>query len=234
VIGAAVLDIEGTTSSTAFVTDVLYPFARERFGSWLEAHGDEPSVRPHVEAIRAEAGDADIVATLNRWVDEDRKSTPLKAIEGWIWDEGFAAGELTSHFYPDAVPGLRRWHEAGVDLWVFSSGSVTAQRAWFGHSPAGDLTGLIRGWWDTENAGPKHEPDSFRRISPAIGAAPAETAFLSDVVAELDAARTAGWRTIGVRRPGDRWYAEGVPGHPEVSSFDEVDALLGWGQSLPH
>jgi enolase-phosphatase E1 len=223
---AVVVDIEGTTSSTAYVTDVLYPFARERFAAWLGDHRGDTELERHLTAVRAEAGEADVVTTLQRWVDEDRKVTALKWIEGRIWEEGFAAGELTSHFYPDAIPGLRRWHDAGVAIWVFSSGSVTAQRAWFGHSAAGDVTGLIRGWFDTETAGPKTDVESYRRITTVIGAPAADTTFLSDVVAELDAARAAGWRTIGVRRQGDRWYDAGVGGHPEVRSFDDVDALL--------
>jgi len=227
VVDAVVVDIEGTTSSTAYVTEVLYPYARERFARWLAVHAEDPDVRPHVAAVRAAAPDADVVATLQRWVDEDRKATALKAIEGWIWDEGFAAGELTSHFYPDAIAGLRRWHAAGMTLWVFSSGSVTAQRAWFGHSPSGDLTSIVSGWFDTANAGAKADTESYRHITAAIAVAADRTVFLSDVVAELDAARAAGWATIGVRRHGDRWYDVGVPGHPEVESFDEVDAVLG-------
>jgi enolase-phosphatase E1 len=213
-LSAVVLDIEGTTSSTAFVYDTLYPYARARLAGWVAAHPDDPWVTQVP---------GDVATTLTRWSDADEKVTALKAIQGRIWDEGFAAGELTSHFYPDAVPALRRWHGAGRRLYVFSSGSVTAQQGWFGHSPDGDLRDLIAGWFDTETAGPKKEPDSYRRIGRAIGEVPV---FLSDVTAELDAARAAGWATVGVRRRGDRWYDAGVGGHPEVASFDEVDALL--------
>jgi len=217
----AVVDIEGTTSPTAYVYDVLYPYARSRFAAWVAAHPDDASV----EEVRASAGD-DVVAVLTRWSDEDVKATPLKTVQGAIWDEGFATGELLAPFYPDAADGLRRWHERGVRLWVFSSGSVTAQLAWFSHSSAGDLTPLISGWFDTETAGPKRERVSYERIIEATGGAPGRTAFLSDVVAELDAARDAGWRTVGVRRPGDKWYDVGVPGHPEVASFDDADVYL--------
>jgi enolase-phosphatase E1 len=213
-----VLDIEGTTSSTAFVYDTLYPYSRTRLAGWVAAHPDDEWVR-----VAGEAGGGDAVAALTRWMDADEKVTALKAIQGRIWDEGFAAGELVSHFYPDAVPALRRWHGEGRALYVFSSGSVTAQQAWFGHSPDGDLRDLVDGWFDTETAGPKKEPESYRRIAAVVGAMPV---FLSDVTAELDAARAAGWATIGVRRPGDRWYGAGVGGHPEVGSFREVDALL--------
>jgi enolase-phosphatase E1 len=214
---ALVLDIEGTTSSTSFVYDTLYPYARERLPAWVAAHPDDPWV--------ASLGGG-AVAQLERWMDADDKATALKAIQGRIWEEGFAAGDLTSHFYPDAIPALRRWRGGGRSLWVFSSGSVTAQRAWFGHSPEGDLRGLIAGWFDTETAGPKKEQASYERIAAVVGSSPV---FLSDVTAELDAARAAGWATIGVRRPGDRWYESGVGGHPEVASFDEVDILLDDG-----
>jgi enolase-phosphatase E1 len=216
-LAAVVLDIEGTTSSTSFVYDTLYPYARERLAAWVANHPDDPWVR---------SIPGDVVGQLGRWMDADEKATALKAIQGQIWDAGFAAGELTSHFYPDAIPALRRWHRLGRALWVFSSGSVTAQMAWFAHSPEGDLRGLIAGWFDTETAGPKKEPRSYRRIAAAVGSGPW---FLSDVSAELDAAREAGWRTIGVRRPGDRWYEAGVGDHPEVASFDDVDALLRRG-----
>jgi len=221
--GAVVLDIEGTTSSAAYVTDVLYPYARARYASWLAVHGDEPAVRAHLDVVAASG--TDVVATLERWTDEDRKDTALKAIQGWIWDEGFAAGALTSHFYPDVAPALRRWDAAGHGLWVFSSGSVTAQRAWFAHGPDGDLTALIRGWFDTETAGPKREPASYARMAAVIGVMP--ITFLSDVAAELDAARAEGWATVGVLRPGGVRSEEAMGDHTVVASFAEVDALLG-------
>jgi enolase-phosphatase E1 len=219
-ITAIVVDVEGTTSPTAYVYDVMYPYARDRFAAWIAAHPDDPtiaSIREH----------GDVVATLVQWSDDDVKATALKAVQGRIWDAGFASGELRAPFYPDAVTGLRRWHQRGLGLWVFSSGSVTAQQAWFGHSSAGDLAPLISGWFDTETGGPKKEPASYEHIACVIGAPPASLVFLSDVVEELDAARAAGWHTIGVRRPGDRWYDVGVAGHTEVASFDGLDGYLG-------
>lgn len=226
---AVVLDIEGTTSSTSFVHGTLFPYSAARFGPWIEAHRAEPRVQEQLAAVRAALGDpgasdARCVEQLQVWVAADVKATPLKAIQGWIWDEGFAAGELTSHFYPDAVPALRRWHDAGLRLSVFSSGSVSAQRAWFGHSTEGDLVPLLGDrLFDTENAGPKKDAASYRRIAEALGHAPGEIVFLSDVLAELDAAREAGWHTVGVRRPGDAHFDAGVGDHLEVSSFDSLD-----------
>jgi enolase-phosphatase E1 len=213
---AVVLDIEGTTSSTAFVYETLYPFARERLAGWVAAHPDAPEVTD-VRALGP-----DVVITLTRWMDADDKVTALKSIQGWIWDEGFGSGELVSDFYPDAIPAMRRWHAGGRSLWVFSSGSVRAQQAWFGHSPEGDLRPLISGWFDTADPGPKKEPASYRAIAGSIGVEPAEIVFLSDVAAELDAARAAGWATIGVRRPGEQWTDAGVGDHPEIASFDQA------------
>jgi enolase-phosphatase E1 len=221
---AVVVDIEGTTSATAFVYETLYPYARTRLGDWLRAHPSGPE-RDQVRALAGEAdADEDRIAWwLEHWSDVDEKATPLKTIQGEIWDDGFARGELTSHFYPDVIAALRRWHARGATLWVFSSGSVRAQQAWFGHTPDGDLRPLISGYFDTVNAGPKAESRSYERISATIGTAPAATVFLSDVRAELDAARLAGWGTIGIRRPGERCFVAGDGDHREAASFDDAD-----------
>jgi enolase-phosphatase E1 len=176
---AVVIDIEGTTSATAFVYETLYPYARTRFRDWLRAH----PAAPERDQVRALAGEPDadedrIAFWLEHWSDIDEKATPLKAIQGAIWAEGFALGELTSHFYPDVIGALRRWHALGISLWVFSSGSVRAQRAWFGHTPEGDLRPLLSGYFDTVNAGPKTDSRSYERMSTTIGTAPGATVFL--------------------------------------------------------
>jgi enolase-phosphatase E1 len=233
---AIVLDIEGTTSSTGFVHDTLYPYSRQRFASWIAGHVDDPvrgaDVHRQLAAVRTLAGepDADVercVWWLHHWLDNDQKVTPLKAFQGWIWSEGFACGDLTSHFYTDAIPAMRRWHAAGHRLYVFSSGSLAAQHAWFGHTPEGDLAALFSGHWDTETAGPKKEPGSYRTISADIAATcgvdASQTVFLSDLVDELDAARAAGWQTVGVRRVGDQYFDQGVGDHLAITSFDQVD-----------
>ncbi|OPC83994.1 acireductone synthase [Embleya scabrispora] len=225
-----VVDIEGTTSATGFITEQLYPYSRAHFGRWLDEHGDDPDVVRAVEAVRELIGEPDaddrrIVEALNGWLDRDEKVTPLKALQGMIWAEGFASGELTSHFYPDAIPALRAWHAAGHRLYIFSSGSVAAQRAWFGSSPEGSLLPLFSGHFDTENAGPKRVADSYRAIAARIGELPERLVFLSDVVDELDAAREAGWWTIGVRRPDadEPYYDRGVGDHPETATFARLD-----------
>ncbi|MFE4638625.1 acireductone synthase [Streptomyces sp. NPDC056773] len=225
---AVVLDIEGTTSATGFVVEVLYPYARERFGALIAGRSGEPEVARALAGVRTElgepeAGPARIEQALNAWLDEDRKVTPLKTLQGLLWAEGFARGELVSHFYADVVPALRRWHAAGTRLYVYSSGSVAAQRAWFGHSPEGDLRDLVSGWYDTENAGPKQEAGSFRAIAADTGIPPDRLLFLSDRAGELDAARAAGWRAVGVRRPGEPYYEQGLRGYAEARTFEEID-----------
>ncbi|NEB02266.1 acireductone synthase [Streptomyces sp. SID13726] len=226
-VDAVVLDIEGTTSATGFVVDVLYPYSRSRFAALLTERSEDPEVARAVAQVREEIGDpdagaADIEKALNTWLDEDRKATPLKTLQGIIWSEGFARGDLVSHFYDDVVPELRAWHAAGVRLYVYSSGSVAAQRAWFTNSPEGDLTSLVSGLYDTENAGPKQEAESYRRIASATGLAPDRLLFLSDRPGELDAAREAGWHAVGIRRPGEPYFQQGVGNHAAAGSFDEI------------
>jgi enolase-phosphatase E1 len=226
---AIVLDIEGTTSSTEFVTSTLFPYARARFARYFADHRDDPRVRRVLDQVRDEigepaAGEPRLVAALETWSDADVKITPLKTVQGWIWQDGFARGELVSHFFPDVIPALRHWHAGGITLAVFSSGSVDAQRAWFAHSPEGDLLPLIRRHFDTENAGPKREPASFRNIASALAFLPEAILFLSDIAGELDAAREAGLQTIGVRREGEPSYRTGVGDHREVSTFADIPA----------
>lgn len=225
---AVVLDIEGTVGSTSFVVDTLYPYSRERFAAWIGEHPDDPDTARAVAQVRElagrpDAGTEEVVEVLNAWLDADQKITPLKTLQGMIWARGFAAGELVSHFYDDVVPALRAWHAAGLRLYVFSSGSVSAQQAYFRHSPAGDLLPLLSGHFDTENAGPKKDPASYRAITAAVGAPPSATVFLSDVAAELDAARAAGWHTVGVRRKGEPYYDAGAGDHPAIGSFADLD-----------
>lgn len=190
---AILLDVEGTTTSVAFVHDVLFPYARARLEAFVRAHVGDPEVR----AVMAEAD----VATLLRWMDEDRKATPLKTIQGLVWREGYASGALRGHVYEDAAKALRAWHERGISLWVFSSGSIEAQRLLFSRSDHGDLGALFSGHFDT-TTGPKHEPASYAKIARSIGVDPKDVLFFSDAPREIDAARAAGMRALEVRRDG--------------------------------
>lgn len=204
-IRAVVTDIEGTTSSLSFVHEVLFPYARERMAGFVREHGNEPEVRRQLDAVAADVGpsldDEALVEQLITWIDEDRKATPLKILQGMIWEAGFHRGDYVGHVYEDAVAGLRRWHEAGLKLYIYSSGSVQAQKLLFGHTAHGDLTALFSGYFDT-TTGPKREAESYRRIAAAIGLEPGEIEFLSDVFEELEAARTAGMSTVWLVRDG--------------------------------
>lgn len=225
---AILTDIEGTTSSISFVKDVLFPYARRALPGFVAAHRDDPEVRRWLDEVAIEHGsmckDEMIVETLQGWIDQDRKHTALKALQGMIWKAGYHDADFTAHIYPDAAPALRRWHECGLPLYVYSSGSVPAQQLFFGHSDAGDLGPLISGWFDTEIGG-KREAGSYVRIAEQVGIEPSELLFLSDVVEELDAARAAGLRTVLVDRREDYPQpreGEAAHGHPRVGSFADI------------
>lgn len=210
-------DIEGTTSSVRFVYDVLFPYAAAHLPAWVRAHPDAPEL----EAVRSlsqetQASTERVIELLLGWMAEDRKATPLKAIQGQVWAHGYQAGRLQGHVYPDAVDGLRRWHAEGLVLAVYSSGSVQAQKLLFGHSEAGDLTGLFSGYFDTQVGG-KREAGSYSAIAQAMKVPAQQVLFLSDVVQELEAAGDAGMATCGLVREGG-----GLPGHTSVGSFSEI------------
>ncbi|HEV3087515.1 MAG TPA: acireductone synthase [Candidatus Elarobacter sp.] len=227
---AVLVDIEGTTSTISFVHDVLFPYADEHLDAYVAAHRNDPDV---AQAMRdaaqladeePDADDATVLAHLHAWIAEDRKATPLKTLQGLVWAEGYRATGLRGHVYPDAAEALRRWHAAGLRLYVYSSGSIEAQRVLFAHSAHGDLTPLFSGYFDT-TTGPKRERRSYETIANAIGLAPRDVLFLSDVDAELDAARAAGMQTVRLLRPADT-----PPGarttHPSAVDFDEIDVSL--------
>ena len=199
-----VTDIEGTTSSISFVHDVLFPYARKHLPAFVETHGDQPEVQHWLhEAARevglVEASRQEVIEMLLRWIDEDRKSTALKALQGMIWEEGYASGAYRAHVYPEVAAQLRHWRAKGLRLYVYSSGSVAAQQLLFRFSEAGDLSPQFDGYFDTRT-GAKRDSESYRRISEAVGEEPDKMLFLSDTAQELDAARSAGWRTAQIVR----------------------------------
>lgn len=216
-------DIEGTISDIAFVRSVLFPYARQALPDFVAEHGEEPQVRQQLEAVAAEvdidvADTERIVTTLQRWIDEDRKVTPLKTLQGMIWQHGYAAGDFTAHLYEDAYQALDRWHRSGVPLYVYSSGSVLAQKLYFGHTDFGDIQDWFQSFFDT-TVGPKREAQSYRRIADHIGAPLGDILFLSDVVAELDAAGQAGMQTAQL----DRGDAETSERHPVYTSCKKIN-----------
>ena len=204
-IRAILTDIEGTTSSISFVKDVLFPYARKHLPAFIETHSDKPYVQHWLGEAAKEAGfvsasQQEIIELLQRWIDEDRKATPLKALQGMIWEEGYRSGEYRAHVYPEVAEKLREWKARNVNLYVYSSGSVPAQKLFFAHTEAGDLTSLFTGYFDTE-IGAKRDVASYRSILGVIGRPGKNVLFLSDIAAELDAAHAAGMRTILLARP---------------------------------
>lgn len=218
---AVLTDIEGTTSSISFVKDVLFPYARERMVEFIDNHQDEPEVRQALDDVDNAVGRLlspdEAAAQLVAWIDADRKITPLKTLQGLIWEEGYQQGDFHGHMYADAVEQLRRWHAAGIDLYVYSSGSVYAQRLLFGHTAYGDLTPLFSGYFDTR-VGAKGEAASYREIQRQIGLPAAEILFLSDIAAELEAARSAGMQTTQLVRGATVARSD----HPTARDFSEI------------
>jgi enolase-phosphatase E1 len=219
-IRAVVTDIEGTTTSIAFVKDVLFPRSRATLRAFLASRAKDPEVARLLDEARALLDDPerdDVIAALERFIDEDRKVGPLKALQGLLWEEGYRRGEIVAHVYPDVPGALRRFRAGGKRVFVYSSGSVHAQRLLFAHTEAGDLTPLFDGYFDT-TTGPKGAPSSYTTIARTIGLPPPEIAFLSDAKEELDAARAAGVQTIQLAREGARIFGD----HPAVTSFDAI------------
>ncbi|WP_460811787.1 acireductone synthase [Luteimonas pelagia] len=225
---AILTDIEGTTGSISFVKDVLFPYARKALPGFVARHARERDVRRWLDAVAAELGgmcdDAMVVEVLQGWIDTDRKHTALKALQGMVWQDGYENADFAAHMYDDAATSLRAWHEAGIPVHVYSSGSVPAQKLFFGHSTAGDLRPVVSGWFDTEIGG-KREVPSYQRIAEAVGLPAGDILFLSDVVEELDAAREGGMATTLVDRRED--YPEprtgtAANGHPRVTTFADI------------
>lgn len=219
---AIVTDIEGTTSSIAFVHEVLFPYAAAELPGYVRAHAGDEEVQGLLDETRREAGEpaADterVIAILLQWIAEDRKSTPLKALQGNVWRQGYEQGAFTGHIYADAVDNLQRWHHAGIALYIYSSGSVAAQQLMFGNSDAGDLLPLFSGHFDTR-VGHKREAASYRAIVEQIGLPAGDILFLSDVVEELDAAREAGMQTLQLVREADMTTGT----HATVPDFDRI------------
>jgi enolase-phosphatase E1 len=208
-------DIEGTTTAIAFVHRTLFPFAEAALDGFLAAN----AASPEVAALLAEVPGESKAATLRDWMRRDVKATPLKALQGLIWREGYASGALRGHLWPDVAPALRAWRARRLRLAVYSSGSEEAQRLLFRHSEAGDLEALFDGFHDTR-IGAKREAASYARIAAAWGADPAAILFLSDVAEELDAARAAGLGTCQLVRAEDGTVASGR--HPQAPDFSAI------------
>lgn len=222
---AALIDIEGTVGSIAFVRDVLFPYAKTRMDAYVFAHAEEPFMRAILDAAARDAAvDVHdlhaILRALHTWSDNDVKVTPLKELQGHIWRDGFESSGIRGPLYADAVDALNRYYAAGVALYVYSSGSIAAQKLLFGHTVAGDMLPLFAGFYDT-TIGNKREASSYEAILRELGLPPNEVIFFSDNEAELDAAAEAGVITVQLARPQDGTRPS--TRHTSVASFDGIE-----------
>lgn len=218
----ALLDIEGTIADIAFVKNVLFPYARRALPGFIKENAAQPEVAAQLSAAADLAGVARddreaIVEALVGWIDADRKATPLKALQGMVWKAGYAEGDFTAHLYPDAFEWLKRAHEQGVPLHVYSSGSIAAQKLYFSHSDFGNILDWFDGFFDT-TTGPKKASASYAAIAASLEHSPDDIVFFSDVEAELDAAAEAGMNTVQIVRPGTEPSPHHA-GHPDFSSI---------------
>jgi enolase-phosphatase E1 len=201
---ALVLDIEGTTTPISFVQDVLFPYARARLAATVRTAGVNAEVRAALAQLAVSVGttalpEDDAIERLLALSDADIKAPALKALQGIAWRDGYADGSLVAPLYPDVAPALRAWHAQGHRLYIYSSGSVEAQRLLFGHTIEGDLRPLFAGWFDA-TIGAKTAPASFVAIAAAIGRPAGSLLFVSDHGGEVAAARQAGWRAVLIDR----------------------------------
>jgi enolase-phosphatase E1 len=215
------LDIEGTTTPISFVYDVLFPFARKHLNAYLpqtdltnlkQEYGEDVG-----KGLNPPAWSASPVQYVEWLMDQDRKSTALKKLQGEIWHAGYEKGELNGEVFPDVPPALERWHRQNIDVRIFSSGSILAQRLIFSTTKAGDLTRFLKGYFDT-TTGPKNEASSYRQIAKRFGVAAPDIVFISDVTKELDAARSAGMNTLLCVRPGN--HPEPPHTHTIITTFE--------------
>lgn len=233
------LDIEGTVSDVRFVYDVMFPFAKQSMRSFLELHSGSPDVRSAIEQVARDANldathwlsdtnqnniDVDrLNAHLQELMSTDSKATGLKALQGLVWKSGFESGQLRAELFSDVLPALRTWTASGKRLFIYSSGSVLAQKLFFRHTTEGDLSSLLSGYFDT-NVGKKQEPASYQRIAETIGAEPRTILFVSDVAEELIAASTVGMEVVASVRPSNKPLNPSYLG-AQIRSFSEINLV---------
>jgi enolase-phosphatase E1 len=215
------LDIEGTVSDVRFVYDVMFPYAKSGLVPFLTAHWGNCEVTSAIDRVAKDAG----IATVEDWLGAnwqadrvrsidvldahlqglmagDSKANGLKQLQGMIWKTGFECGDLRAELFPDVLPALQKWKRSGIDIRIYSSGSVLAQKLFFGHTTVGDLSSLFSANYDT-NTGPKKESASYRRIVEDSQCAAPDIVFITDVYSEIQAATQAGMQVVASVRPNN-------------------------------
>jgi enolase-phosphatase E1 len=230
------LDIEGTTSSIQFVYDEMFPYVRDSIGEYLQQNWDQPALQATLDGVAQDLGFSQrqewltgdsidqqrqqVVAGVFQLMDADRKVTGLKQLQGQIWKSGFHSGRLVAHLYPDVAPAIKNWKAAGLDVRIYSSGSVAAQRLFFGHTVAGDLLGQLSGHYDT-TTGAKQDPESYRKIAVDFQLPVDQILFISDLPGELQAASEAGMQVLLSCRPENPPIKDPVP-FRAITSFAQI------------
>lgn len=222
-IKAIITDIEGTTTPLSFVKDGLFPYAYQHLPHYVTENQDNPAVIAILNEAREllnnkELSVDDLITEFLQWIKEDKKITPLKTLQGFIWEAGYKKGEIEGLVYLDAIEQLKLWHQQGCILAIFSSGSVLAQKLLFAHTAAGDLTPLFSGFFDT-TTGAKNTKEAYEKIARTLHISPENILFLSDAPAELDAAREAEMKVIGLIRED---AIHSINNHPVVNTFKEI------------
>ncbi len=202
-------DIEGTTTSISFVTEVLFPYFRTNIDRLLNLKSHKnvaEAIQQTKELALSEENQVlntenEVLEKWKQWSLEDRKVTPLKTVQGVLWDEGYKDGTLKGHVFDDVADSLKKWKNIGIQMGVFSSGSVAAQKLIFGYSIAGDLTPYFSAYFDTTTGG-KRDTETYQKIADSLQVKPQEIVFLSDIQQELEAASNAHFQTIQLCREG--------------------------------
>jgi enolase-phosphatase E1 len=232
-------DIEGTTTNICFVKDVLFPYARNNCKNFLIENFDEPEIKSALDdlcelAVRdeipIERSDNKeefinaIVSNVHRQISEDRKTKELKNLQGKIWKVAFESGQIKGHVYEDVPRKFKEWIEKGYKLFIYSSGSVEAQKLLFANSEYGDLLELISGHFDT-NVGAKQEKNSYMNIAKEIKVEPEAVLFFSDIPGEVVAAAAAGMKVVVLDRPNNptELTDEIRKQFNVVNTFDEIE-----------
>lgn len=217
-IRSIITDIEGTTSSLSFVKDILFPYASANLESFIENNENNIAVQNIIQEVTGSDSSKNPVSILKDWIKLDLKLKPLKDLQGLIWESGYNSGAYQGHIYDDAYYKLVDWHKQGIKLYIYSSGSVFAQKLLFGHTKFGDLNYLFSGYFDTR-VGHKREPASYINILTEIKEAPEDVIFLSDIREELEAAADTGIQVVQLVRDAK---ASPSAEFKQLESFTEI------------
>lgn len=223
-IKALLVDIEGTISPISFVKNVMFPYSEKKLEKFLKENKDKEKIKKIIEDVKKEIGKElsidEVIETLKEWIHQDKKITPLKELQGYIWEDGFKRGELKAPIYEDAYQRLKEWREKGFKIYIYSSGSVKAQKLFFSNSEFGNILNMFDGHFDTK-IGNKKNKSSYLRIAEQIGLNPDDILFLSDNSEEIEASVQAGMKAIKLSRPTDVEFINNFP-YPQVKSFKEI------------